>query len=53
MSTMSFTYYDRLISHASASFVYLILTREHIEDDLKTEKIKIIRRFLSSHMVER
>lgn len=40
MSTMYSIYYDRLISHTSASFTNLIRTRERIEDHLKIEKIK-------------
>lgn len=40
MSTLSSTYYDRLIGHARASFPNLIQIEEHIEDELKTEKLK-------------
>lgn len=40
MGTLSWTYYDRLIGHASASFANLVQTGERIEDGLKTGKIK-------------
>lgn len=40
MSTLSLTYYDRLISHVSASFTNLVQAAEYIEDSLKTGKIK-------------
>lgn len=40
MSTLSLTYYDRLIGHAGASFSNLFQTGERIEDGLNTEKIK-------------
>lgn len=40
MSTLSSTYYDGLNGHASASFANLVQTTEHIEDGLKTGKIK-------------
>lgn len=40
MSTLSSTYYDRLIGHAGASFANLVQTGERIEDGLKTGKIK-------------
>lgn len=35
---------NRLIGHASASFLNLVQIGEHIEDGIKTGKIKIIRR---------
>lgn len=41
-------YNDRLIGHASASFLNLVQTGERIEDLLKTGKIKIIRLSLSN-----
>lgn len=37
MSTLSATYYDRLISHAGASFGNLVQTGERIKDGLKIE----------------
>lgn len=40
MSTLSSTYYDRLIGHIDASFANLVQTGEQIEDGLKTGKIK-------------
>lgn len=40
MSTLSSTYYDRLIGHADASFANLVQIRECIEDGPKTGKIK-------------
>lgn len=40
MSTLSSTYYDRLIGHTNALFANLVQTAEHIEDGLKTKKIK-------------
>lgn len=40
MSTLSSTYYNRLIGHAGASFANLVHIWERIEDNLKTGKIK-------------
>lgn len=40
MSTLSSTYYDTLIGHASKSFANLVQNGERIEDDLKPRKIK-------------
>lgn len=40
MSTLSSSYYDRLIGHVGVSFAYLVQTGERIEDGLKTGKIK-------------
>lgn len=40
MSTLSSTYYDRLIGLGSSSFANLVKIGERIEDGLKIEKIK-------------
>lgn len=40
-STLSSPYHNRLIGQLSASFAYLILTGERVEDCLKAEKIKV------------
>lgn len=40
METLLSTYYDRPIGHGSASFSNFVQIGEHIEDSLKTGKIK-------------
>lgn len=40
MSTLSSTYYDRLIGHASTLFTNPVETENRIEDDPKIKKIK-------------
>lgn len=40
ISTLSSTYYGRLIGHPDASFTNLVQTEERIEDGFKMEKIK-------------
>lgn len=39
MSTMTSTYYDKLIGHASVLFAKLVQTEKRIEDGLKIRKI--------------
>lgn len=41
MSSLSSIYYDQLVGHAGASFANVVQTNELIEDELKTENIKI------------
>lgn len=51
MSTLSLTYYIRLIGHAGASFANLVHTEEHIQDGLKAKKIKDYQKLLNSYHI--